>query len=73
MNKIKVASWNVNSIRARIDVLLNWLKITDPDILLLQEVKAREQDFPFSAFEQQTPLSQGLVKLLKPKGYIIVQ
>ena len=51
MNKIKVASWNVNSVRARIDLLLNWIKTNNPDILLLQEIKAREEDFPFSAFE----------------------
>ena len=46
MNKIKVASWNVNSVRARIDLLLNWIKTNNPDILLLQEIKAREEDFP---------------------------
>ena len=51
MNKLKVASWNVNSVRARLDILLNWIKETDPDILLLQELKARNDDFPFHAFE----------------------
>ena len=51
MNKIKVVSWNVNSIRARIDLLLKWIKANDPDILLLQEIKAREEDFPYTAFE----------------------
>ena len=48
MNKVKIASWNVNSIRARIDLLLDWIKTNNPDILLLQEIKAREEDFPFS-------------------------
>ena len=51
MNKLKVASWNVNSVRARLEILLNWIKETDPDILLLQELKARNDDFPFHAFE----------------------
>ena len=51
MNKVKVVSWNVNSIRARIDLLLDWTKKNNPDILLLQEIKAREEDFPFSAFD----------------------
>ena len=48
MNKVKVVSWNVNSIRARIDLLLDWTKINNPDILLLQEIKAREGIFFFS-------------------------
>ncbi len=51
MKKIIVASWNVNSVRARIDLLLNWLNIQKPDVLLLQEIKAREQDFPYEAFQ----------------------
>ena len=51
MNEIKVASWNVNSVRARIDLILKWIKTNNPDILLLQEIKAREEDFPYSAFE----------------------
>ena len=51
MNKVKVVSWNVNSVRARIDILLIWIKENNPDIILLQEIKAREEDFPFSAFE----------------------
>ena len=51
MNKIKVVSWNVNSIRARIELFVNWIKINNPDIILLQEIKAREEDFPFSEFD----------------------
>ena len=51
MNEIKVVSWNVNSVRARIDLILQWIKTNNPDILLLQEIKAREEDFPYTAFE----------------------
>ena len=51
MNKIKVVSWNVNSIRARIELFVNWIKTNNPDIILLQEIKAREEDFPFSEFD----------------------
>ncbi|MBF96280.1 MAG: Exodeoxyribonuclease III [Alphaproteobacteria bacterium MarineAlpha9_Bin4] len=51
MNNIKVASWNVNSVRARIDLLINWIKENKPDVLLLQELKAREEDFPYDAFD----------------------
>ena len=37
---IRIASWNVNSIRARIDHVTTWLKANEPDVLLLQELKA---------------------------------
>jgi exodeoxyribonuclease III len=44
-----VASWNVNSIRARVEHVRNWLKAHNPDVLLLQEIKAEE--FPALLFE----------------------
>ena len=43
MNKIKVVSWNVNSIRARIELFVNWIKISNPDIILLQETHCDSQ------------------------------
>jgi exodeoxyribonuclease-3 len=39
---IEVASWNVNSIRARLEHVKMWLKARQPDVLLLQELKGRE-------------------------------
>ena len=50
MNNIKVVSWNVNSVRARIELLLNWIETNNPDVLLLQEIKAKEEDFPYEVF-----------------------
>lgn len=44
-----IASWNVNSIRARIDHVKAWLTIHNPDVLLLQELKATE--FPSELFK----------------------
>jgi exodeoxyribonuclease III len=44
-----VASWNVNSIRARLEHVKRWLAMHNPDILLLQELKAEE--FPALLFE----------------------
>jgi exodeoxyribonuclease III len=41
-----VASWNVNSIRARLDSLTRWLDSVQPDVLLLQETKVVDADFP---------------------------
>ena len=39
---MKIASWNVNSIRARIDHVTAWLEQHEPDMLLVQELKAEE-------------------------------
>ena len=47
---MKIASWNVNSIRARLDHVTAWLKTCNPDVLLLQELKRTE--FPATAFEE---------------------
>jgi exodeoxyribonuclease III len=46
---MKIASWNVNSIRARLDHVTAWIKLQQPDVLLLQELKATE--FPALVFQ----------------------
>jgi exodeoxyribonuclease III len=46
---MKIASWNVNSIRARIDHVTAWIKLQQPAVLLLQELKATE--FPALVFQ----------------------
>ncbi len=47
---MKVVTWNVNSIHARLDNVLNWVEANDPDILLLQETKVVDQEFPIDDF-----------------------
>ncbi len=47
---MKVVSWNVNSIRARYDRVLNWLDANEPDVVCLQELKCQDGDFPYDAF-----------------------
>ena len=47
---IKIATWNVNSIRARLDRVLAWTKATQPDALCLQEIKVADKDFPVEEF-----------------------
>jgi len=42
-----IASWNVNSVKARLEHLLRWLKDTAPDIVALQELKCIEEQFPY--------------------------
>ena len=48
---IKISTWNVNGVRARIDVLTSWLKNNQPDILCLQETKCVNEEFPKDHFE----------------------
>ena len=42
-----LSSWNVNSVRARIENILTYLKSSQPDILMMQEIKTEEKNFPF--------------------------
>lgn len=42
----KLATWNINSIRARLDAVLTWLEAEKPDVLCLQETKVEDDDFP---------------------------
>ena len=44
---MKIISWNVNSVRARITNILDYIKQSRPDILLLQEIKTQDISFPY--------------------------
>ncbi len=46
-----IASWNVNSVRARIDNITAWLDEAKPDIALLQEIKVQTDSFPQEPFD----------------------
>ena len=48
---MKIASFNINGIKARTPALINWLKESSPDVALLQEVKSIDEDFPKETFE----------------------
>jgi exodeoxyribonuclease-3 len=43
---MRIATWNINGIRARLDALLGWLDRHRPDALCLQETKVQDEDFP---------------------------
>jgi len=49
---LKIATWNVNSVRARLDHVLRWLDRAKPDVLCLQELKVQEADFPFEPLRE---------------------
>jgi exodeoxyribonuclease III len=46
---MRIATWNLNSIKARRDRLLAWLERTNHDVVCLQELKCQEGQFPFDA------------------------
>ena len=48
---MKIISWNVNSVRARISNILDYIKQSKPDILLLQEIKTQDISFPYEDFK----------------------
>ena len=48
---MKIVSWNVNSVRARINNILNYIKDSKPDVLMLQEIKTQDQNFPKDIFK----------------------
>lgn len=43
---LKAATYNANSIRARMDLILDWLETERPDVLCVQETKVQDDDFP---------------------------
>ncbi|MBC8131458.1 MAG: endonuclease/exonuclease/phosphatase family protein, partial [Deltaproteobacteria bacterium] len=49
---MKIATWNVNSIRARLDRLIPWLSSRRPDIVCLQETKVADAEFPVSELRE---------------------
>lgn len=48
---MKVATYNVNGVNGRLDVLLRWLSEASPDIVVLQELKAPDARFPVKEIE----------------------
>mgnify|MGYP006233815929 FL=1 len=59
---MKISSWNVNSVRARIENIKDYLNKFSPNILLMQEIKTEEKNFPFNEFEDLGYHSYVLVK-----------
>ena len=49
---MKIISWNVNSVRARVENIINYIKDSHPDILFLQEIKTQDENFPYEVFKK---------------------
>jgi len=50
---MRIATWNVNSLRARLEKVWWWLERAQPDVLLMQETKLADADAPYDGFERQ--------------------
>ncbi|MCB1694452.1 MAG: endonuclease/exonuclease/phosphatase family protein, partial [Pseudomonadales bacterium] len=48
---MKIATYNINSIRSRIESLSDWLAANKPDVLCLQETKVQDSEFPLEAVQ----------------------
>jgi len=49
---MKIATWNVNSVKARLETVVAWLKEAAPDVVCFQEIKSTDETFPAAAFEE---------------------
>jgi exodeoxyribonuclease-3 len=49
---MKIATWNINGIKARLDNVRTWLEEAQPDIVCLQEIKSVDENFPSEVFEE---------------------
>jgi exodeoxyribonuclease-3 len=63
---MKIITWNVNSVRLRIEQVARLVAAEQPDVLCLQEIKCREAEFPMGAFRD---MGYGYVRIAGQKGY----
>lgn len=79
---MKIASWNVNSLRVRLPQVLSWLENTKPDVLALQETKIIDEEFPAAeiqaagyhvSFSGQKTYNGMAILSLKPLTEIVTQ
>src|SRR3954467_10946887 len=59
---MRIATWNVNSIRARVGRTVDWMVREDVDVLAMQEIKCKPEQFPYAPFEEAgyTVVAHGL-------------
>jgi exodeoxyribonuclease-3 len=64
--RLTLATWNINSVRLRIDLVARFLRQEAPDVLCLQETKCRDSEFPLAAFQK---LGYPHIAINGQKGY----
>ena len=52
MKPLAIASWNINSVRLRVELVSRFLKLADPDIMCLQETKCTDEKLPLQNFKK---------------------
>lgn len=52
MATLKIATWNINSVRLRAPQVAEFAKLAEPDVICLQEIKCRNEEFPVKAFQE---------------------
>ena len=55
---MKIATWNVNSVKQRLDHLKAWLDEARPDVVCLQEIKCQTEAFPSAEIESKSPTAR---------------
>ena len=65
-NIVKVATWNINSVRLRIDQVIAFLNEQQPEVLGLQEIKCVEEQFPYEPFREA---GYAFIEVKGQKGY----
>ena len=58
---MRIATWNINGLRARLDFLLHWLQARQPDVVGLQELKMADDQFPHDALREVAQHRSGRV------------
>ncbi|WP_416898252.1 MAG: exodeoxyribonuclease III [Minwuia sp.] len=66
MANVRIATWNINSVRLRLPIVEQFVAEHDPDILCLQEIKVENEKFPFEAFRE---MGYREVEVFGQKGY----
>lgn len=77
---MKIATWNVNSVLARLPLVLKWVEAVRPDVLCLQETKCTDERFPREAFSELGYITESFgqptyngVAILSPTPCVDVQ
>lgn len=50
---MRIATWNINGLRARLDFVLHWLRSRRPDVVGIQELKLEDEHFPYDTFREE--------------------
>ncbi|MEN6357649.1 MAG: exodeoxyribonuclease III [Armatimonadota bacterium] len=53
LNKLRIASFNANSIRNRLQIILDWMRANEADVVCVQETKVRDEEFPLAAITDE--------------------